>query len=157
MRARIIERRGEEGFTLIELMVVVLIIGILIAIALGSFLGARRRAENRAAQTDVRSGLIAAMSYYTDGSTFAGFDVPAAVAAEPQLRWIGSGGAGGGAPAIGEIKIEVASATDLLLITQARSGMFWCLAQVAGSPVTLRGGDVNFANVDTVAECNQGW
>ncbi len=42
-------RRGddEKGFTLIELMVVVLIIAILIAIAIPTFLGARNKANDR--------------------------------------------------------------------------------------------------------------
>ena len=45
----------EAGFTLIELMVVVLLIAILIAIAIPTFLGARSRAQDRAAQSNLRN------------------------------------------------------------------------------------------------------
>lgn len=56
----------DEGFTLIELMVVVLIIAILIAIAIPTFLGARRRAQDRQAQSNLRNGLTAEKTYYAD-------------------------------------------------------------------------------------------
>jgi type IV pilus assembly protein PilA len=58
--------RPEQGFTLTELMVVVLIIAILIAIAVPTFLGARRRAQDRRAQSDLRNTFTAEKVHYAD-------------------------------------------------------------------------------------------
>jgi type IV pilus assembly protein PilA len=64
----------ERGFTLIELMVVVLIIAILIAIAIPTFLGARARSQERAAQSSLRNGLTAAKTMYTDDGNYSSAD-----------------------------------------------------------------------------------
>ena len=61
-------RDDEDGFTLIELMVVVLIIAILIAIAIPTFLGVQNRARDRAAQSDLRNALTAAKTLATDNA-----------------------------------------------------------------------------------------
>jgi type IV pilus assembly protein PilA len=80
----------EEGFTLIELMVVVLIIAILIAIAIPTFLGARQRAQDRAAQSDLRNGLTAEKTYYTDGQVYGTAAQMAASNIETSLNWGGT-------------------------------------------------------------------
>ena len=59
-------RESDEGFTLIELMVVVLIIAILVAIAVPTFMGARERAQDRSAQSTARNSLSAARVLWSD-------------------------------------------------------------------------------------------
>ncbi|MCU1468436.1 MAG: prepilin-type N-terminal cleavage/methylation protein [Actinomycetia bacterium] len=82
-------RRGddEKGFTLIELMVVVLIIAILIAIAIPTFLGARQRANDRAAQSSLRNALTAAKTSFTDTGDYAGATQAGLSAIEPSLTY----------------------------------------------------------------------
>jgi type IV pilus assembly protein PilA len=77
--------RDDDGFTLIELMVVVLIIAILIAIAVPTFLGARQRAQARQAQSNVRNAYSAEKTAFTDGQAFVATAIVQPV--EPSLKF----------------------------------------------------------------------
>jgi type IV pilus assembly protein PilA len=79
--------KDEEGFTLIELMVVVLIIAILLAIAIPTFLGARERANDRAAQSSLRNALTAAKTIYTDEQDYNQADKDKLKTVEPSLSY----------------------------------------------------------------------
>ena len=87
-----LDRNDERGFTLIELMVVVLIIAILIAIAIPTFLGARDRAQDRSAQSNLRNALTSAKTVYSDNQSYLTPDLAGLVTAlgqaAPELTFV---------------------------------------------------------------------
>ena len=127
-------RDEEQGFTLIELMVVVLIIAILIAIAIPTFLGARQRAQDRAAQSDLRNGLTAEKTVYTDGQAYSSDTSTAGLkGVESSLNW---GGAISTKPALNVAlgNSSVGTGDIICLSEKSKSGTTFSIADIAAGP-----------------------
>ena len=64
--------RREDGFTLVELVVVIVIVTILLGIAIGAYVGARDRAGDATARANLRIAVPAVEAYRSDNGTYAG-------------------------------------------------------------------------------------
>lgn len=128
MRERL--AKDESGFTLIELMVVVLIIAILIAIAIPTFLGARERAQDRGVQSNLRNGLTAEKVYYTDNETYTTASA-SLEGIEPSLAW--NAGSAADTSTAGEVFVAVGGTNDqnVCLTALSQSGTLFYVKDIA--------------------------
>src|ERR1700733_8350568 len=76
------ERNGERGFTLIELMIVVAIIAILAGILIPNFVNARSQAQTAACESNLRAIATALELYYADNQVY---PVASAASVQPSL------------------------------------------------------------------------
>jgi prepilin-type N-terminal cleavage/methylation domain-containing protein len=70
----------EQGFTLVELLVVLAIVGILLAIAIPAYAGFDGNAKQRAASAEVREAIPSTVLYHAEHGSYAGM-TPAALRA----------------------------------------------------------------------------
>ncbi len=70
---KVFHKQGQGGFTLIELMIVVAIIGILAAIAIPNFLRYQARSRQSEARTNLGGIFVAQTAFYGDQSRFSNF------------------------------------------------------------------------------------
>ena len=142
----------EQGFTLIELMVVVLIIAILIAIAIPTFLGAQNRARDRGAQSTLRNSMTAAKTiatdndglFYSTGTT--PIDAAALNTAEPSITHAATGA---------EKVVGVVTASDgssIVLYTQSPSDKWFGMKSTSTGTVNYCSGTAA-SNANTAAAC----
>jgi len=145
-------RKGDEGFTLIEVIVVVLMIGSLIAVAVPTVLSARARAQDRTAQSNLRKGISAAKAWYRDNDVFTGFDDTAGEAQEPSLEWTAGAGA-----AADTVDIIVVGPQELVLNALGASGSGLCIAELETTGGGQATGDVVDAADFDACEAGTDW
>ena len=107
---------AEDGFTLSEMTVVVLLIALLISIAIPTFLGAKSRAEPRAAQTSLQIAFTEAKTVYADTDSYSRVSPGVLGPTEPELTFTLG-------PSSGPKHVSVSATSDgVVLAARAANG-----------------------------------
>jgi prepilin-type N-terminal cleavage/methylation domain-containing protein len=157
----------EEGFTLIELMVVLLIIAILLAIAIPTFLGVTNSASDRASQSNLTNALTESKAIYQNNSNYIDpatnnpiLTTAAFTTSAPEFKWVqGVSGAGGGCNAASGNNcmsmqiVDVGAPVDgqgLVTATfSQKDSTCWYAVDLEAAPVSIT--DTNYPGTGTPA------
>jgi type IV pilus assembly protein PilA len=156
---------AEAGFTLIELMVVLLIMAILLAIAIPTFLGVKSGAQDRSIQSDLTNAMTSAEAGYASGGSFvtAASEVVSLSSYEPNISFeTGVAAEGGTHP--NNLSVNTSSdGQQLLLVGYSQSGTCWAVednegdttGNISGTPSAL-GVQYTHWNEGSGATCTAG-
>jgi type IV pilus assembly protein PilA len=144
----------DAGFTLIELMVVLLILAILLAIAIPTFLGVTKSANDRATQSNLNTALINAKSIFQNNSQSYALGTAGAASlttnnaslvasltsAEPNLSFVTGAVTNGLVPATMSVSIA-ADGNGVILAGQAKgTSNCWFVVDNAAAETATSGG-----------------
>jgi type IV pilus assembly protein PilA len=149
MHKRLRLRRDEDGFSLVEIMVVIVIIAILLAIAIPTFFGARDKANNRSAQSNIRNGYTAERIYYAEAQKFTD-DIPTLKGIEPALNFVKTNNPGVWQTGSVYVNIDPVSNTLTVAALSATSKCYY-LREANPSAGALFATDANCTALDAVA------
>jgi len=129
-----VQRKDESGFTLIELMVVVLVLAILLGIAIPTFLGTTKKANDRAAQSDLRNSQTAAKTLFVDTQDYSTITTTQMGNAEPSLTFTSGASTGQGTVSIA---VGGSGSTSYIGLAElAKNGNCWRVYQPATAAPT---------------------
>jgi type IV pilus assembly protein PilA len=112
---------AEDGFTLPEMTVVMLLIALLISIAIPTFLGAKARAEPRAAQSSLQVAFVDAKTVFADTDSYSHVSPGVLQATEPELSFTL-------APSDGPKVVSVSATVDgVVLAAKAANGSCYAI------------------------------
>jgi len=129
------DQGAESGYTLVELMVVLLVMAIIMAIAIPTFFGTRTGEQDRASQVNLVNAAIAAKTIFTTDGNFASINgsVSELQSEEPELLFT-QGRVWSTDPAK-EVDVEVSADNNVLvLVDESTTGRCW-LIEVNEEPI----------------------
>ena len=136
----------DAGFTLIELMVVLLIMAILLAIAIPTFLGVKGGAQDRAAQSNLETALQNAKGVYGNNGSYgttATSIVTSLTSSEPSLSFVGDASTPPVTNPQNTISVGIDSTGNaIIVVTKSQAGDCWGIEtnEVRATPGTVASG-----------------
>jgi prepilin-type N-terminal cleavage/methylation domain-containing protein len=140
---------ADAGFTLIELMVVLLIIAILLAIAIPTFLGVANSAGDRAAQSNLTNALTEVKALYQNNAAYtnagAAMTIATLTASAPEFSWTANTtcGTSTNGNCVSAQVVDSSGTADSqgieLAVYSAKTTTCWYAVDLESAPATLVG------------------
>lgn len=131
-----IDRRAQAGFTFVELLVAMIVLGLLAAAMIPSVLGQREKAEGASAQALLRTAAAGVEAAAIDGDGYTGLTTARLAATEPDVSWLATAGA---RTPENEVSVTNLSPQGYTLTTTSASGRSYAVAKdLSGAPTLTR-------------------